>query len=200
MTTIYLIRHSEALKPINIHNGDSLQVQNEKWGLTLNGEKLALKKSKIDELKDFDIVIASNYLRAISTARYFTNKDIYIDENFGERKFGVSDFKDLPKDFYDKQIADFDYKLSNGESLNEVLKREEKSLNNILKKYKDKKVLIVGHSTAFSVLLSKWCDVGLNKPYKFNNKEFFSGKWHYCETFKLIFDEKNNLINIENIK
>ena len=34
------MRHSEPLKPININNNDSLQVQNEKWGLTINGEKI----------------------------------------------------------------------------------------------------------------------------------------------------------------
>lgn len=31
MKEIYLIRHSEALKPVNIDNNDSLQIQNEKW-------------------------------------------------------------------------------------------------------------------------------------------------------------------------
>ena len=29
---------------------------------------------------------------------------------------------------------------------------------------------------------------------------FFNGKWNYCETFKLEFDDNNNLVNIENIK
>lgn len=44
MNTIYFMRHSEPLKPININNDDSLQVQNEKWGLTVSGEKLAEKR------------------------------------------------------------------------------------------------------------------------------------------------------------
>ena len=35
--------------------------------------------------------------------------------------------------------------------------------------------------------------------YKFNNQVFFDGKWDYLETFKLTFDDKNNLIDIKNI-
>ena len=38
-----------------------------------------------------------------------------------------------------------------------------------------------------------------DSDYKFNNKIFFDGKWDYLETFKLTFDENNNLINIKNI-
>ena len=87
----------------------------------------------------------------------------------------------------------------NGESLNEVILRENNSLNKILNQYKNKKILIVGHSTALAALFSNWCEVSYAGPYKFNEKEFFDGKWNYCETFKLTFDDYN-LIDIKNIK
>ena len=35
--------------------------------------------------------------------------------------------------------------------------------------------------------------------YFFKDKLFFDGKWNYCETFKLIFDDNDELISIENI-
>ena len=200
MKEIYLMRHSEPLKPININNNDSLQVQNEKWVLTINGEKIAEKKSKINELADFDIVISSNYARAISTAKYFIKDKLFIDENFGERKFGIEKWEELPNDFYKKQFDDFNYKLPNGESINDVIEREYKSLINILNNYYDKKILIIGHATAFSSLFSKWCEIDNKGICKFNNIQFFDGKWNYCETFKLTFDDNNNLVNIENIK
>ena len=114
MNTIYFMRHSEPLKPININNDDSLQVQNEKWGLTVSGEKLAEKKSQLNELANFDMVISSNYVRAISTAKYFTKDKILIDENFGERKFGINSWDELPKNFGKKQFDDFNYKLPKG--------------------------------------------------------------------------------------
>lgn len=47
MTTIYFMRHSEPLKYNNVNNSDSLQLQNEKWGLTKNGEEIAKEKSKL---------------------------------------------------------------------------------------------------------------------------------------------------------
>ena len=133
MTTIYFMRHSEALKSENINNSDSLQLQNEKWPLTINGEKIAKEKSEITELKNFDSVYASNYVRAISTAKYFTNNEVKIVESFGERKFGINDWNELPSDFGKRQFEDFDYKLESGESINEVILREEKALLDILR-------------------------------------------------------------------
>lgn len=200
MKTIYFIRHSEPLKPVNMNNSDSLQMQNEKWGLTINGEKMAEEKSKIAEFNDFDIVISSNYVRAISTAKYFAKDKLFIDESFGERKFGINNWDELPDDFAKKQFYDFNYKLQNGESINEVINREYNSLITILNKYGDKKVLIVGHGVALASLFSKWCEIDYTGVYKFNGKEFFCGKWNYLETFKLQFDDNNNLISIENIK
>ena len=200
MTTVYLLRHSEPLKVNNIENSDSLQLQNEKWGLTINGENIAKEKSKNSELQDFDIVFSSNYVRAIATAKYFTNDKINVVESFGERKFGIDNWNELPDDFSKKQYEDFDYKFSNGESLNMVINREYQALNNILNNYKNKKVLIVGHSTAIASLLTKWCDVDFMGDYKFNNEVFFDGKWNYCQTFKLEFDDNFNLHNVENIK
>ena len=70
MKQIYVMRHSEPLKCNNIENGDSLQVQNEKWTLTENGENIAKEKSKLEELQNFDIVFSSNCDVANSTNSY----------------------------------------------------------------------------------------------------------------------------------
>lgn len=199
MKEIYLIRHSEVLKPVNVDNNDSMQIQNEKWCLTIHGEALAKEKSEQETFNNFDIVISSSYVRAISTAKYFTKSDILIDKNFNERKFGINNWEELPDDFEEKQWNDFNYKLPSGESLNEVIDRQYNALINILDMYPNKKILIVGHSTAFASLFSKWCEVGYN-GYKFNGKNFFNGKWKYCESFKLIFDDDNNLIDIRYLK
>lgn len=201
MKIIYFMRHSEALKLEHIMNNDSLQVQNEKWSLTINGEKIASEKSKISELQDFNYVITSNYVRAISTAKYFTKDKIYVDERFGERKFGINSWDELPENFGEKQFEDFDYKTKDGESLNEVIKRELEALKYILNNYNEfncSKVLVVGHSTALAALFSVWCNI-TKEGYFFKDNLFFDGKWNYCETFKLIFDDNDELISIENI-
>lgn len=78
---------------------------------------------------------------AISIAKYFTQNKILVDKNFNERKFGVNNWDELPNDFEKKQWNDFNYKLPNGESLNEVIDRQYKSLIKILNTYPNKKNL-----------------------------------------------------------
>ena len=51
---VYLIRHSKPLKVNNDKNMDSLQIQNEKQPLSIEGENIAREKLNIKELKDID--------------------------------------------------------------------------------------------------------------------------------------------------
>ena len=200
MTEVYLLRHSETLKVNNIENNEPLQLKNEKMILRINGEKLAYKKSQEEEMQNFDAIFSSNYVRTIATAKYFTKNKINIIESFGERKFEIESWEELPEGFGNKQYADFDYRMPNGESLNMLIEREKAAFDKILDDYKDKKILIVGHSTALASLLTLWCDVDFNGNYKFKDKVFFDGKWNYCQTFKLVFNNNKELISIENIE
>ena len=103
--------------------------------LSINGEKLAYEKSQEEEMQNFDVVFSSNYVRTIATAKYFTKDKINIIESFGERKFGIESWDELPEGFGNKQYADFDYKMLNGESLNMLIAREKEALNKILDDY-----------------------------------------------------------------
>ena len=49
---VYLIRHSKPLKVNNDKNMDSLQIQNEKQPLSIEGENIAREKLNIKELKE----------------------------------------------------------------------------------------------------------------------------------------------------
>ncbi len=204
MTTVYLIRHSEPLKnDIGIKDtNDDILSNNIKMPLSVNGEKLAEKISNNSIFNNIYVIWSSNYVRAMSTAKYFAKKNnlkINISDKLGERIQGIKSWDEFPSDFEEHQFKDENYKIGFGESKKETTTRLLDCLNDLLVQYKDKKILIVGHSTAFAFLLSTWCEINYSGPYKFNNKDFFDGKWNYCETFKLEFDN-NNLINIENIK
>ena len=204
---VYLIRHSKPLKVNNDKNMDSLQIQNEKQPLSIEGENIAREKLNIEELKDIDKLYSSSYVRAISTAKYIAennNIEINVINDFGERKFGINSWDELPDNFGEKQFLDENYKTEFGESQKEVRERTFNALMNVLKK-DDKKIATVFHSTAILFLLMTWCKVIPSKEdfsYKllFNDKEVFNDKIDYCEIFKLTFDDKNKLINIENIK
>lgn len=205
MTTIYLIRHS---KPMNmdikqIANSESLQIINEKNILSVEGEKRAEELSKIPGLKNIDYVISSNYARAMATAKYIcreNNKDLNIVEDFAERKFGINDWSELPKDFEKRQFEDENYKIGNGESQKEVANRMYNALMDVVNKYQDKKIVIVSHATAITFLLMKLATYQ-DQKIVFNNKLIMDEtfKWNAPEIFKLEF-KKNSLINIENIK
>lgn len=105
MTTLYLIRHSKPLKVNNNSNKDSLQIQNEKLSLSVEGENIAREKMNNKELSNIDIIYSSNYVRTIQTAKYLAKKnnlEINVDSELGERKLekilGINYQKDLKKD------------------------------------------------------------------------------------------------------
>ena len=205
MTTIYLIRHSMPLKVNNEFNNDNLQIQNEKSSLSIEGEQIAKDKLNNKEFANIDILFSSSYVRAIQTAKYIAEKnnlEINVISDFGERKFGINSWGELPDNFGEKQFLDENYKTEFGESQKEVRERTFNALMNVLKS-DDKKIAIVFHGTAMLFLLMTWCKVVPDSDkYKifFNGNELFCGKhFDFCETFKLTFND-NELIDIENIK
>lgn len=149
---VYLVRHSKPLYEAvnNDKNMDSLQIQNEKNPLSIEGENIAKEKLNIDELKCIDKLYSSSYVRSISTAKYIAennNIKINIVSDFGERKFEIDSWNELPDNFGKKQFLNENYKTEYGESQKEVRERTFNALMNTLKN-NDRKIVIVFHSTA----------------------------------------------------
>lgn len=203
-TTIYLIRHSE---PFKVHRGnvnvsESILIENEKSPLSINGEKIAEKWATNVEFNALDVVYSSNYVRAMSTAKYFAhnnNLKVNIDERFNERIHGVDSWEELPKNFESNQFEDENYKVGFGESQKDVQTRMYSALVEVMKNYKGKRIAIISHSTAIAFLLKMFSDVQYTGDYSYKENKYFDGKWDYIETFKLEFDENNVLVNIANI-
>ena len=177
-TIVYLIRHSEQLKIDGIRNiEENEQISNEKIILSVDGEKKAEELSKIEELKNIDILWSSNYIRAISTAKYIANENnlkINIDSNFNERKLGnLESLKELGKNkkytFTEEQLLDENLKNIDGESRLEVTKRMNDALNKLLKENTGKRIVIVSHGAAIKFLLLNWCK--LNSDLKLVYKD-----------------------------
>ncbi len=205
MTTIYLVRHSEIIKKQlgTIDSDEDFYTSNKKTVLSVDGEKLAEKVSLMDEFNNLDVIWSSSFSRAISTAKYFADKNnllVNVTDGFNERRHGIKSLNELPSDFEIHQFNDFDYKIGDGESRRETLERMYTSLMKVINEYKNKRILIVTHSTSIMYLLGNWCNVTYGGDYKFNDKIFFDGKWNYCQTFKLEFDDDFTLLNVETIK
>lgn len=176
-TIVYLIRHSEQLKIKGIKNiEEAEQINNEKIILSVEGENRARELSERKELNNIDVIWASNYVRAISTAKYIAyrnNLEINIDSNFNERKLGnLETLKELGKDkkysYTEEQLLDEKLKNIDGENRIEVNNRMSNSLNKILKENEGKNIVIISHGAAIKFLLMNWCK--LNNELKLTYK------------------------------
>lgn len=183
----------------NENTTEDLLLTNKKIPLSIDGERLAERISMDKEYTNIDAIYSSSYSRALATSKYFANHNnlkINVEEDLGERKQGVKSWDDLPADFEMKQFNDENYKINDGESKKQVKDRMLKVFNRIINENLGKRIIIVGHATAFSFLLSEWCNVNYNEAYTFNDKPFFSGNWKYCQAFKLEL-ENDKLIDIK---
>ena len=179
MTTLYLIRHS--IKERNFGELDSLdsfQIRNEKLILSLEGEEKALELSKHSELQKIDELWASNYVRAISTAKYISDSNnikLNISSAFDERHYGLWDDNVDKEDFWINQFINKDLKNVNGESQVDVQNRMHVKIKEILNRNDNKKVAIVCHNACILFYLLKFCklvkaEVNKKLTIKFNDK------------------------------
>lgn len=183
-TEIYFIRHAEP----NYNNQDDLIRE-----LTPKG--LADRELVTNYLSDknIEIVLSSPYKRAVDTVKHFADKyNIIIEqvEDFRERKIDscwIEDFETFSK----SQWRDFKYKLSDGESLNEVQSRNISALQNVLKTHIGKKIIIGSHGTALSTIINYYDN-------SFGYDDFVSIKNLMPWIIKFIFED-DACIKIEKI-
>ena len=146
-TTVYLVRHAQP--NYDNHNDEERE-------LTEKGMKDRQLVTKYLSDKNIDVVLSSPYKRAIDTVKDFADKnllDIKIIPDLRERKIDSCWIEDF-KSFAMRQWEDFDFKLSDGESLNEVQTRLIAALTDILQTYKGKNIAIGGHGTAISTIIN----------------------------------------------
>lgn len=205
-TIIYLIRHAKPLsnKYILKNVEDNYQIINEKQVLSIEGEYQSYKLSLNSELKNIDLVISSNYVRAISTAKYIVAENrcaFYIDDNLGERKIGT---EKKEKSFWLEQMLNENIKGIDGESQLEVRSRMLNVINDVLKNHKGKKVALVTHAAAMTFLLLNWCKLddvkleGKRRKISFNNEIIIDDSFNTPEVFKLVFED-DKIISINRI-
>lgn len=147
MTKIYFVRHAEP----NYNNRDDMSRELSTKGMV---DRELVTQFLSD--KNIEVVLSSPFKRAVDTVAHFAdNKGLNIEivDDFRERKVDsiwIEDFASFSK----AQLADFNYKLSDGESLNEVQNRNISALNSVLEKYKGKKIAIGSHGTALSTIIN----------------------------------------------
>lgn len=174
MTKVYFVRHA---KPdLNIHD-DLIRP------LTEEGTEDSKKVTEFLLNKKITKAFSSPYKRAVDTIKDFTDRTslkISIVEDFRERKID-SEWIENFDEFSEKQWRDFEYKLSDGENLKEVHKRNIAALQQILKENMDDNIVIGTHGTALSTIINYY-------DKNFDYKEFKRIRYYMpliiCITFE----------------
>nr|WP_285816571.1 histidine phosphatase family protein [Lactobacillus taiwanensis] len=147
MTIVYFVRHAQP--NIDIYN-DAMRP------LSVKGLEDRKKLVLYFKQKKIDVAYSSPFKRAIETIDPIVkDKQIscLIDENLRERKIGnewITNFNDYCK----KQWENFEYHLSNGESLKKVQYRNIKALENIIEKNLNKTIIVGSHGTAIGTIIN----------------------------------------------
>lgn len=145
MRYIYFVRHS--IRDFTIREDREVP-------LTAEGIQLAEALKPFFINKKITTIYTSPYLRAVQTVEptaKLLGIEMRVKEELKERKVGtwVDDFSE----FAISQWADFDYKLENGESLNEVQERIKTVYSDIINQG-ESNIIISGHGTALAVLFN----------------------------------------------
>ena len=143
---IYFVRHAEP----NYNNHDDMTRELSPKGMT---DRELVTDFLAD--KQVDIVLSSPYKRAIDTVAHFASlRDLPITTiaDFRERKVDSSWIDDFEA-FTHNQWADFNYKLTDGETLAEVQNRNIAALQEVVEQHKGKTVVIGSHGTALSTII-----------------------------------------------
>lgn len=146
MTIFYFVRHAQP----NYMNHDDMSRE-----LTEKGLRDSKLVTRFLSDKGVDIVFSSPYKRAVDTIRDFAELEgleIHLEDDFRERQIDdcwIEDFTSFSK----AQWADFDFKLSNGETLGEVQARNIAALNRLLTEHKNKTIVVGSHGTALSTII-----------------------------------------------
>ena len=147
ITNVYFVRHAE---PNYDNHNDFLR--------ELTSKGLADRALVTEFLADKQIhaVLSSPYKRSVDTVKAFADKHnftIELVEDFRERKIDSIWIEDFNA-FATQQWADFTYKLSDGESLQEVQERNINALRHALVKYRGQNIVIGSHGTALSTVIN----------------------------------------------
>ncbi len=147
MTTLYFVRHAEP----NYENHDDMTRE-----LSAKGLKDRVLVTDFLRDKEIDAVLSSPYKRAIDTVLDFAHAeglDVELIEDFRERKVDSGWIENFNA-FCKAQWENFEYKLSDGESLGEVQERNIAALDQVLEKYREKNIVIGSHGTALSTIIN----------------------------------------------
>ena len=105
---------------------------------------------------------------------------------------------ELPSDFTEHSFRDKNYKINDGESLNDMDIRFKYFIDEIIEK-NDKSIIVI-HGIMLLSYLQNHCEFELKngKTYvSFNGKEIIKEKPKSPGVYQIMFDDNKNIVNID---
>ncbi len=200
---IYLVSNNSLLDNISYQNDANLEIVRMIRPLSIEGLNNAKKICNLKELQNAEKIYSSFYSSALSTATFLSKKlelDIILDNKFDDCKVGILGSKNM-KMVKGLQDHDFNYRLANGESLNEVGERIFKAIKELIKK--DEEAVVFTHKRAISGFLTKYAKVGYNLDdnliLEYNNKIVYDDSDTDIDIYELTIED-NQIIDINIIQ
>lgn len=172
MTEIVLIRHGETDSNVKGTYLGCTDVPLNETGL----KQAALAKDKLKQI-EFDLCFASPLIRAFNTAKIILegrNLKIHTDDRLKERNFGVWDdltFDEITQKYPEEHknwMADVtNYEVEGGESFRGSYERITMFADFLVKKCKDKRILIVTHSGTIRKIFAYLTGMGIEGVWRF---------------------------------
>lgn len=147
MTRVYFVRHAQS---------DSSCRDDRTRQLTEAGKRDSETVSRLLIDRNISYIASSPYLRTVGTISRFaelTGLEVNIYEDLRERNAG-SWHGDCFFEFIEKQWADFDYRIENGECLREVQERNIRVLKKLIAEHEEENIVVSTHGTALSTILN----------------------------------------------
>lgn len=202
-TVIYLIRHGKTDKTKLVDGSGELTGHKEvdlDDGFIPKIEEFSEKMN----FKDIKNVYSSKYVRARKTAEILSGKsDINIDDRLGERLGGIPNLDITPEEYYKMQFDNPDFCFPEGETVNQIIKRMDEAINDIIEKNRGEESIVVSHGAAITFYLRKWCNIEITnvekkiRRFEYNGNVIHEGVVNFIQCFKLTFNDNNQVINIE---
>lgn len=173
--------------------------------LSIEGENAARNISLSQELNGVGAIYSSLASTSLGSAKYLANrinKKVFVNEKLNDQVIGELGSKSL-KMIYFMQDHDFNIKLNNGESLEELSKRFVDTIVDISLINNHQKVAIYTHRRSILSFLIKYGKCGFslddNLIIEYNGQTIYGPEDDVTKIIKVKFDE-GNVQNIELIE
>ncbi|MDM5317232.1 histidine phosphatase family protein [Fictibacillus sp. b24] len=148
-TYVYMVRHGESPKEGNDRTR----------GLTPKGYLDSNTITDILKCENINVVVSSPYRRSVLTVKNLAEhigQEVLIYEDLKERKFSSEDNRISDKQLVpllEKSFEDSNFALDGGESNDDCQKRAIKVVNELLEKFRNKKIVIGSHGAIMTLMM-----------------------------------------------